>query len=66
LINPDLVKKRPDITTLLKELTYLPLAIIQAVAYINKNRITLRDYISLLVEQEEEVIELLSKDFEDN
>jgi hypothetical protein len=28
LINPDLVNNRPDTTALLKELTYLPLAIV--------------------------------------
>jgi hypothetical protein len=66
LINPDLVNNRPDTTALLKELTYLPLAIIQAVAYINENRITFGDYLSLLTEQEGNVIDLLSEQFEDD
>lgn len=39
LIDLDLVKNRPDAIALLKELTYLPLAIIQAAAYINENGI---------------------------
>jgi hypothetical protein len=33
LLHPDLVENKPDTTALLKELTYLPLAIVQAVAY---------------------------------
>ena len=54
-----------DAMTLLSRLTYLPLAIVQAAAYIKANGIGLRDYLSLLEEQEEEVIDLfLSEDFE--
>jgi hypothetical protein len=48
------------------QLTYLPLAIVQAAAYINENRITLADDLSLLADQEEEVIDLLSEEFEDD
>jgi hypothetical protein len=66
LINPDLVNNRTDTTALLKELTYLPLAIVQAAVYINENRIAFMDYLSLLANQEEAVIELLSEDFEDD
>ncbi|KAF2185423.1 hypothetical protein K469DRAFT_687786 [Zopfia rhizophila CBS 207.26] len=47
-------------------LTYLPLAIVQAAAYINKNVISLADYLSLLAEQEQDVINLLSKEFKDD
>ncbi|OJJ49289.1 hypothetical protein ASPZODRAFT_164819 [Penicilliopsis zonata CBS 506.65] len=50
---------------LLDQLTYLPLAITQAAAYINENDIGLADYIALLQEQEPDVIELLSENFED-
>ncbi|KAH8595497.1 hypothetical protein B0O99DRAFT_544164 [Bisporella sp. PMI_857] len=66
LVNPDLVNNRPDTTALLKELTYLPLAIVQAAAYINENRIAFVDYLSLLADQEEAVIDLLSEEFEDD
>ncbi|RDW75351.1 hypothetical protein BP6252_06493 [Coleophoma cylindrospora] len=65
LVNPDLVNDRPNTTALLKELTYLPLAIAQAAAYINENNITFIDYLSLLADQEEAVIDLLSEEFED-
>ncbi len=66
LANHELVEKQQDAKALLKELTCLPLAIVQAAAYINENGITLADYIGLLAEKEEEVIDLLSEDFEDD
>ncbi|KAK6592352.1 kinesin light chain [Botrytis cinerea] len=66
LVDSDLVNNRPDTTALLKELTYLPLAIVQAAAYINENGIAFADYLSLLAEQEEDVIDLLSEEFEDD
>ncbi|KAF1967610.1 kinesin light chain [Bimuria novae-zelandiae CBS 107.79] len=42
---------------LLQELSYLPLAIVQAAAYINTRNITLRDYRSQLLKQKEEALE---------
>ncbi|GIC93461.1 uncharacterized protein Aud_009949 [Aspergillus udagawae] len=66
LINPGVANNRLDAAVLLSELTYLPLAIAQAAAYINENGITLGCYLSLLAEQEEEVIALLSEEFEDD
>ena len=66
LLNPDLINNRQDTTVLLAELAYLPLAIVQAAAYINENGIALADYLLLLADQEEEVIDLLSEEFEDN
>ena len=66
LVNQDLVNNKQDTKALLAQLTYLPLAIVQAAAYINENDIVLADYLSLLAEQEEEVIDLLSEEFEDD
>ena len=66
LLNPGLVNNRLDTTALLKELTYLSLAIVQAAAYINENRIAFADYLLLLTDQEEDVINLLSEEFEDD
>jgi hypothetical protein len=66
LINLDLVNSKLDTKALLEKLTYLPLAIIQAVAYINENGIEFADYLSLLEGQEVEVIDLLSEEFEDD
>ncbi|KAK5072432.1 hypothetical protein LTR64_005098 [Lithohypha guttulata] len=65
LASPALVDNLQDVTALLAELTYLPLAITQAAAYITENGITLSDYLLLLGEKEEETIDLLSEDFED-
>lgn len=48
LISPT---NKPEVADLLlKELAYLPLAIVQAAAYININKITLRKYLLLLAE----------------
>ena len=66
LVNPDLVENPGDVTALVLELTCLPLAIVQAAAYINENGITFADYLSLLKEKEEEVIDLLSEEFEED
>jgi hypothetical protein len=64
------VHPRPEdqegVTILLAKLTYLPLAIVQAAAYMNENGVAPADYLSLLAEREEEVIDLLSEQFEDD
>jgi tetratricopeptide (TPR) repeat protein len=59
-------KHEDDAKFLLKQLTYLPLAIVQAASYINKNGISLSEYLLLLADQEEEVVDLLSEHFEDD
>ncbi|KAF2181417.1 kinesin light chain 3 [Zopfia rhizophila CBS 207.26] len=46
---------------LLEELSYLPLAIVQAVAYINTNNITLQKYRSKLIRYKEDALERSSK-----
>jgi len=66
LIDQNLINSQQDTAELLAQLTYLPLAIVQAAAYINENGITLVDYLSLLAEQEEDVVDLLSEEFEDD
>lgn len=48
---------------LLKELTYLPLAIAQAAAFMNKKQIPVTRYLELLQKPEQEVIGLLTKAF---
>jgi len=50
-------KDMEDAKALLKQLAFLPLAIIQAASYINKNGGGLAAYLSLLADQEEEVID---------
>ncbi|THV43706.1 hypothetical protein BGAL_1050g00010 [Botrytis galanthina] len=63
LVDPDLVNNRPDTTALPKELTYLPLAIVQAKSHINENGITFADHLSLLREQEQDIVDLFSEEF---
>jgi tetratricopeptide (TPR) repeat protein len=54
-------------TELLDELTYLPLAIAQAAAYLNRNRnISIADYLRLLRNTEQDSINLLSYKFRDS
>ncbi|EED12703.1 kinesin light chain, putative [Talaromyces stipitatus ATCC 10500] len=50
---------------LLEQLAFLPIAIAQASAYINKKRLSLLEYVTLLQEQEQDAVELLSEDFRD-
>ncbi|KAL4789005.1 purine and uridine phosphorylase [Aspergillus venezuelensis] len=67
LVDKSLLQDRDQAALLLKQLTYLPLAIVQAASYINENCLTtLSDYLSLLAAKEEEVIDLLSEEFEDD
>ncbi|THW94720.1 purine and uridine phosphorylase [Aureobasidium pullulans] len=55
------------IERLLIELTYLPLAIVQAAAFIRENDIDVEEYLSLLREQdaEDESTDVLGQEFED-
>ncbi|KAI8716606.1 PNPLA domain-containing protein [Fusarium sp. LHS14.1] len=53
------------VAELLEKLTYLPLAIAQAAAYLNRNLVTIDRYLELLQGTEQEVASLLSRDFHD-
>jgi tetratricopeptide (TPR) repeat protein len=66
LVHQELLASREDALKLLEQLTFLPLAIVQAATYINENGIVLSEYLSLLEEQEQDVVELLSEEFEDD
>ena len=65
LSDPSLLKNHQDTAELVEQLTFLPLAIAQAAAYINKNGIAFADYLLLLKDQEKGAVEILSEDFED-
>lgn len=54
-----------DAMRLIEELTYLPLAITQAAAFISENGITISDYLELLDTSETELKDLLSEHLED-
>ncbi|KAL4894602.1 putative kinesin light chain [Aspergillus ambiguus] len=60
LIRPDRLDHETS-TLLLQHLTFLPLAIVQAAAYINENGISPRDYLTLLQVQAQD---MLSEDFQ--
>jgi hypothetical protein len=59
---------RDDATTteLLDELTYLPLAIAQAAAYLDRNRMPVAKYLQLLRGTEQDLVRLLSREFRDD
>ena len=52
------------LSTLLSRLEYLPLALIQAAAFIQANTITVNEYLRLLDKSEQHIVHLLSEDFE--
>ncbi|KAK1238238.1 hypothetical protein MKX08_002817 [Trichoderma sp. CBMAI-0020] len=64
-LSEDLLNDQQHMKALLDELCNLPLAITQAAAYINANGVDLATYLSLLDDQEDVVVDLLSENFED-
>ncbi|KXJ86587.1 hypothetical protein Micbo1qcDRAFT_186054 [Microdochium bolleyi] len=71
LMDKSLISKQggPDdaaTAALLRELTYLPLAITQAAAYMHRNRISAGRYLELLHATKQNMVELMSKEFRDN
>lgn len=65
LFQKDLLKDDEIISKFLEILTCLPLAIVQAAAYINKHGISISQYISVYQKTEDETIKVLSANFED-
>jgi tetratricopeptide (TPR) repeat protein len=65
LIDKSLLGGKDVIAKLLDNLTYLPLAIKQAAAYMNKNTMSVFDYLGLYEANDEDLIHLLSAEFED-
>ncbi|PHH64675.1 hypothetical protein CDD81_4116 [Ophiocordyceps australis] len=53
-----------ELSKLSSQLEHLPLALVQAAAYINENSMTMKSYLELLGENESNVAQLLSEDFE--
>ncbi|KAH8730737.1 TPR repeat protein, partial [Phaeosphaeriaceae sp. PMI808] len=54
------------INKLLDELTCLPLAISQAAAYLNINRMPIAKYLRMLQSTEKDIVNLMSREFRDN
>jgi tetratricopeptide (TPR) repeat protein len=65
LTQKELLQDKATTIELLQELTYLPLAIAQAVAYLNQNQISIRKYLALLRGTEQSKVSLLSREFHD-
>ena len=65
LVRKDLLNSDINTTDLLNELTYLPLAIAQAAAYLNTNEISVSEYLRLLRNTEHDMVSLLSREFYD-
>ena len=65
LTDRDLLEDDQATADLLLKLTYLPLAIVQAAAYINEIQISLSEYSTLLDDTEQDTIDILSEEFED-
>jgi nucleoside phosphorylase/tetratricopeptide (TPR) repeat protein len=65
LVKPGLLVDVDATLALLNVLTFLPLAIVQAAAYINENDTSIQVYLGLLDDTEENVIDLLSENFGD-
>ncbi|KAF5846047.1 hypothetical protein GGP41_008575 [Bipolaris sorokiniana] len=63
LINKELLSDSVATTDLLDELVCLPLAIAQAAAYLNGNRISIRGYLRLLHSTELDLVKLMSREF---
>ncbi|KAK5465284.1 hypothetical protein LTS15_001847 [Exophiala xenobiotica] len=63
LEKPGILSNHEMTQDLLCTLTYLPLAIVQAAAYLNKNDESITKYLWLLKKDEDNAIGLLSKDF---
>ena len=65
LINKRLLQDKATIEKLFQELTYLPLAIAQAAAYLNQNQISIQKYLALLQKTEQDLVSLMSREFHD-
>ncbi|KAL6240627.1 hypothetical protein RBB50_012454 [Rhinocladiella similis] len=65
VVRKNLMDDEKGVTTLLEQLTYLPLAITQAGAYLSRNGISIAKYVELLHGAEQDVVQLLSREFHD-
>ncbi|RYC85301.1 hypothetical protein BFJ63_vAg11827 [Fusarium oxysporum f. sp. narcissi] len=66
LIQKQLLQDKVAVVELLTYLTFLPLAITQAAAYLNQTRAPIRTYLGLLRNAEDNGMTVLSREFSDN
>lgn len=65
LVQKDQLHDEVSVAKLIDRLCGLPLAITQAASYVNENLMSIEKYLLMLDAQENDMIELLSQDFED-
>ncbi|KAH6970345.1 hypothetical protein BKA56DRAFT_661160 [Ilyonectria sp. MPI-CAGE-AT-0026] len=65
LIKKDQTQDDQLVSELLLKLTHLPLAISQASAYMNTNKVPIKEYLRLLQTTDQDMVELLSRGFRD-
>ncbi|KAI8648856.1 NB-ARC domain-containing protein [Fusarium sp. Ph1] len=65
LIKKDQAQDDGLVGELLQKLTHLPLAISQASAYMNTNKVLIKEYLRLFQNTDQDVVELLSRGFRD-
>jgi hypothetical protein len=61
----ELIDDAASVTELLHELTCLPLAITQAAAYLERNEVSIAEYLRLLRNTEKDMVDLLSEELPD-
>ncbi|KIX08880.1 uncharacterized protein Z518_03537 [Rhinocladiella mackenziei CBS 650.93] len=66
IFRKDLLRDKEGVADLLCELTYLPLAITQAAAYINTTGVPIRKYVELIGKTDQDVVGLMSREFHDS
>ncbi|KAF2685268.1 hypothetical protein K458DRAFT_477318 [Lentithecium fluviatile CBS 122367] len=66
LVRKDLLHDEAATKELLGELTCLSLAIAQAAAYLNRNRMSIAKYVQLLRNTEQDIVGLMSREFRDD
>ncbi|KAF2452254.1 TPR repeat protein [Lineolata rhizophorae] len=66
LVRKDVLHDMGATKELLDELTCLPLAIAQAAAYLNRNRLSIAKYLQLLRNTEQDIVGLMSREFRED
>ncbi|KAI1360177.1 hypothetical protein F5Y08DRAFT_343918 [Xylaria arbuscula] len=66
LFDKRLLRDKAAMETLLQELTFLPLAISQAAAYLNQTQTSIERYLKLLRNTEQDMVSLMTREFHDN
>lgn len=66
LINKEQLQDKAITEELVQELTYLPLAIAQAAAYLNQDRMPIRKYLERLRDTEQGLVSLMNREFHDH